>query len=317
MGASRVGVDVGGTKILAVVIGTPGGSGPAVRVLAEAEVPTPLGTDAVVDAIVGTVHRVLDEVGAATTTVGVGLPGLVDRTGVLRYGPNLPGVLDADVGRMVGERLGPALEGRVVVDNDGNCAALAEARLGAAAGARSALFVGLGTGIACGILLGGRLWRGAHGFAGEPGHMRVDPSGPRCACGARGCWETVGSGTALDRVARALGFAGAAELTDAERDRAPDVGGRRAAALDAFAAGVASGLVGLCNVMDPEVVVIGGSVMNAADVLLERIDRSRTAQRFGGARGALPPLRVAAFGRTAGAIGAALLPVDDRPGGAG
>ena len=318
MATYAVGVDVGGTKVLAVAVPAPGSGASPARILASAEVPTPFGTDAVLDAVVGTVHRVLDGVGAASATVGIGLPGLVDVAGVLRYGPNLPGVLDADIGGMLRDRLGAALEGgTVAVDNDGNCAALAEARLGAAAGAGSALFIGLGTGIACGIVIDGRLWRGAHGFAGEPGHMCVDPTGPRCACGAVGCWEAVASGTALDRIARSFGADGAAELTDAERNGAPDPEGRRSAALDGFAAAVASGLVGLCNVVDPAVVVLGGSVMGAADVLLPRIVRSCDARRFGGPRGARPDVRVATLGRTAGAVGAALLPVDDQPGAAG
>lgn len=314
-----VGVDVGGTKVLAVALGAAPSGGAPGPILAEAEVPTPQGGAAVVQAIVATVRDVLAPHGPAVrATVGLGLPGLVDRSGVLRYGPNLPGVLDLDVAALVGEHLGEVLAVPfVAVDNDGNCAALAEARGGAATGASSALFIGLGTGIACGIVIDGRIWRGAHGFAGESGHIRVDPSGPRCACGAVGCWEAVASGSALDRIARELGADGGGALTAAERRGDPDPEGLRAAALDRFGEAVASGLVGLCNVLDPEVVVLGGSVMDAADVLLPRITAAATAARFGGERGADPPVRVAVLGRRAGAVGAALIGVDDPPGAAG
>ncbi len=122
--------------------------------------------------------------------VGLGAPGLVDRTGTLRYGPNLPGVIDFDFATALTDRVGrPA-----TVDNDATCAAWGEHERGAARGCNHSVTVTLGTGIGAGITVKGELLRGANGFAGEPGHMVVDPDGPLCPCGRRGCWERYASG---------------------------------------------------------------------------------------------------------------------------
>ncbi len=139
--------------------------------------------------------------------IGVGLPGLIDRDGVLRMGPNLPGIVDLDVEEALADVLGRP----VVVDNDANCAAWAEHRLGASQGHDHALLVTLGTGIGAGIIADRRLLTGAHGMAAEPGHMIVDPAGPRCPCGQRGCWERYASGSGLGFLAREAALAGRAD----------------------------------------------------------------------------------------------------------
>src|SRR5690606_32993763 len=128
---------------------------------------------------------------------GIGVAGLVDRDGVLRTGPNLPGF----TGYPFAARLAGRTRGPVAGENDATAPARAEQQVGAARGADDPLVVALGTGIGGAAVVGGALRRGAHGFAGEFGHMVVDPAGPRCPCGADGCWERFASGSGLERLA--------------------------------------------------------------------------------------------------------------------
>jgi glucokinase len=130
--------------------------------------------------------------------VGVGAAGMVDsRDGVLRYAPNLPW---RDL--PLADRISTATGLPCVVDNDANAAAWGEYRFGAGRGSADMLLVTVGTGIGGGIVAGGRLFRGAHGFAAEIGHVIVEPGGPLCGCGNRGCWEQVAAGRAIDRLGR-------------------------------------------------------------------------------------------------------------------
>ncbi|MGH9178333.1 MAG: ROK family protein, partial [Acidimicrobiales bacterium] len=149
--------------------------------LAEHRLPTPLGEAAILD----TLAAVVEVLGPAPA-LGVGVPGLVTVDGVLALAPNLPGVEGIDVAGTLRARFpGTAVR----VDNDATCAGWAEAVLGSAKGCSHAVLATLGTGIGGGIVAGGQVLRGAHGFAGELGHMVIDPHGPPCPCGQRGCWE--------------------------------------------------------------------------------------------------------------------------------
>ena len=167
------------------------------------------------------------------------------------------------------------------VDNDANCATLAEHRVGAGIGATDLVLVTLGTGIGGGVIAGGELQRGAAGFAGEPGHMVVDPNGPPCPCGRRGCWERYASGSGLGRLARDAAHVGRADAVVALAGGDPeDVRGEHVttAAADGdadaievlrdFAWWVALGVSNLENLLDPEVVVIGGGLAEAGELLL-------------------------------------------------
>ncbi|MEO7556034.1 MAG: ROK family protein, partial [Acidimicrobiales bacterium] len=192
-----VGVDVGGTKILGLALDDSGApAADAVRVA------TPQGSEPLLDAIAELVGRF-----PGATGVGVGIPGLVDRAGVVQVAPNLRGVSELAVAARLRDRLGVP----VTVDNDATCATWAEARVGAAAGASDVVLVTLGTGIGAGLVAGGALQRGANGFAGEAGHMIVDPDGPPCPCGRRGCWERYASGNGLGRFAREAAAGGLAD----------------------------------------------------------------------------------------------------------
>ena len=173
--------------------------------------PTPERGADIVAAVVDAARLVLDEVEAGdlgpVAGVGVGLPGLVDLDGTLTGGAQPP-----RRGRATSIR-GPLVDALglpVVVDNDANCAAWAEVVAGAGEGAEHVVLVTLGTGIGGGIVIDGRLQHGAHGFAGEPGHMVVDPGGPLCPCGRHGCWERYASGNGLGWLAREAAVRGEA-----------------------------------------------------------------------------------------------------------
>lgn len=306
-----IGLDVGGTKVLGVAVDP---AAPAV-VLREHRVATPEGGEGLVDTL-GAVVEALVGPGERPVAVGVGVPGLVDRSGRLHMGPHLRRIQDLPLAALVEERCGhPA-----VVDNDANCHAVAEHGGGAAAGEDDALVVTLGTGIGAGIITGGALLHGTNGFAGEPGHMVVDPDGPPCPCGKRGCWERFASGSGLGRLARDAAFGGRLDAAvalaggDEEAVRGEHVtAAARAGDAEAlavmgdFAGWIALGLANLVNILDPGVVVIGGGLVEAADVYLDEV-RARFARLvMAGDQRPHLPIVTAALGERAGAIGAAVL----------
>src|SRR5439155_1422884 len=189
--SQAVGIDVGGTKIVALRVSGEG------KELARSVRPTPADD---MDATLATLVAALGDVSDPdVVAVGVGAAGLVEEgTGVLRFAPNLAW-RDAPIAEVVGRAAGT----RVIVENDCTAGAYGEYRVGAARGVAHVLYIGVGTGIGGGLILGGSLYRGAHGFAAEVGHIVVEPDGPVCGCGNRGCWETVASGSAITREGRA------------------------------------------------------------------------------------------------------------------
>jgi glucokinase len=305
-----IGLDVGGTKVLGVAVDP---AQPDV-VIAEGRVATPDGGDGLVD----TLLELVGSLGLVPASIGVGVPGLVDREGTLHMGPHLRRMHDVPLARLLVERVGVPC----VVDNDANCHAVAELMGGAAVGATEALMVTLGTGIGAGIITGGALLRGANGFAGEPGHMIVDPNGPPCPCGKRGCWERFASGTGLGRLARDAASGGQLQAAvalaggDPEAVRGEHVtasaragDGESHAVLDAFAHWIALGLANLVNVLDPAIIVIGGGLVEAADLVLPEVRSRFAALVMAGEQRPLVSIVPAALGDRAGAIGAALLAV--------
>jgi glucokinase len=301
----RAGVDIGGTKCLGVVVDGAG------VVLREERLPTPAtGAEDVLD--------VIEELAVALApydTFGVGAAGLVSTDGVWRAAPNVAGVWDFPIASRLAARLGLP----VSVDNDATCAAMAEWQAGAALGASDVVLVTLGTGIGGGLVSGGRLQRGANGFAGEPGHMVVDPNGPPCVCGRRGCWERYASGSGLarlareaatgGRLARVVSLAGDAEAVRGEHVQSAAREGDHDAlvVIDQWAWWVALGLVNLTNLLDPEVVVMGGGLAEAVDLVLAPVRRHFADLLYAPGHRRLPRIEMAALGEQAGAIGAALL----------
>jgi glucokinase len=307
LSAPTIGVDVGGTKLLGVVLG-PDRS----EVLAEVRHPTPRGGEALLAGMVEAVAELSDAAGLHDDVrVGVGVAGLVDHRGVLRHGPNQPGVRELDV---LGG-LAAVLGDRVVVDNDGNCAVRAERASGAAQGRDHVVLVTLGTGIGAGLVVDGRVVRGWNGMAGEPGHTMVDPTGPPCPCGRRGCWERYASGAGLARMARDAAEAGRLDVGVAPAEiRGEDVvaaardGDPAAQALlDDFAWWTAVGVANLVAVLDPEIVVLGGGLIDAAELWLDETRRRLPELLVASDHRHLPPIEAARHGGHAAALGAALL----------
>jgi glucokinase len=306
-----VGVDIGGTKVAGAVVAPDG------TVLDTARRSTPGASVAdTEDAIAAVVEELADRHGGPLAGVGVGAAGWFDRSGdLVLFSPHLAW-RNAPLRRDLAARLGRPMW----VGNDADAAAWAEYRYGAARGADLALMITLGTGIGGGIVAGGRLQRGAHGVAGEWGHMRVVPHGRLCACGNRGCWEQYASGTALAQTAREMvrnSPAAAGHLLDRAGGDPDRIGGEDVAA----AAGegdplareliaevgewLGQGIADLAVVLDPEVVVVGGGVSGLGELLLAPA-RARLERVLPG-RGYRPAPRVVAaeLGPSAGMVGAA------------
>jgi glucokinase len=306
-----IGIDLGGTKCLGLVLDADG------TVLAEHRVPTPRGAVAIVDTLVDLTAVLEGTVGERVPAIGVGLPGLVERKGVLRFAPNLPGVVDLDLTAALGDRLPDV---RFRFENDATCAGWGEKAHGAAVGADTVLMVTLGTGIGGGIIVDGRVFDGAYGFAGEVGHMVVDPNGPACPCGNRGCWERYASGSGLGRLAREAANAGrATRMVELAGGDPENVKGEHVTAAAAegdpaakavmvdFAWWLALGLANLANIFDPECFVVGGGLVSAGDLLFEPARAAYAGLVEGADHRPEVAILPALLGESAGAIGAAAL----------
>lgn len=304
-----IGLDLGGTKLLGVAVDGTG------RVVADTLRPSGAGADEVVAALSGAVKE-LSAAAPGAEAMGLGVAGLVDFDGSVRYAPNIDGIDGAPVRILLEEAAGLP----VAVDNDANVAALGEVRHGAARGHSEVLILTFGTGIGGGIVTGGRILRGGHGLAAEVGHFTVDPAGPGCACGGRGHWEALASGTALGRLGQEWAGRGDAPglVRRAGGDPAAVTGrhvGESAAAgeqdglaiLDTYSRYVAVGLGGLVNILDPELVVVSGGLVTLGDLLLDRVRAELPAHIEAPHRRPVPPVVAAELGDRAGAIGAAVL----------
>jgi glucokinase len=305
-----IGIDVGGTKVAGLLVDEDG------RIVASEEQATPADD---VDATMDTIYRVAATLadGAEPTAVGVGAAGMVEfAAGTMRSAPNLAWK-EVPIRDLVAERTGM----RCVVDNDANAAAWGEFRFGAARGYRHVLLVTVGTGIGGGIIADGGLFRGAHGFAAEIGHIIVEPGGPRCGCGNLGCWEQVASGQAIDRLGREEAARRPAGRIAALADGGEVTGHQVALAArenDPAAVAIFSevgrrlgeGIAGLVNVLDPEVVVVGGGVAEEGDLVLEPARRAFVDTVEAPEHRPEVPIVPAALGNDAGAIGAAALALD-------
>ena len=286
----RLGIDIGGTKTLCVVIDDVGGEA---RVVEERRVATDAAGDAVA-AVVG-LARGFDGI----ASVGLGIAALVTREGTAVTTTHLPGVRDVPLRALLSEQLGVP----VVVDNDGTCTAVAEWRLGAARGFDEVLAITIGTGIGGGTIAGGRVARGANGFAAEYGHMVVERGGLSCPCGRRGCWEAYVSGGGLARIA---GVARSEAVLEAY-GRGDESAAR---ALDEFADWAALGLHNLVNIFDPACIVLGGGLGARTEVVAAITRRFNGVEQSHVGR-AMPVITAATLGERAGAIGAAFVGAGD------
>ena len=280
---SFVGIDVGGTKCHGVRVDERG------VVLEEIRYPTPHASE-LVDLLEAMFHEL-----SGTQSLGVGVPGLITPDGIVRASPNMKGAHNIAVGPELRSRLGISVH----VENDATMAAYGEWKAGAASGAMNAVIVTLGTGIGGGIVMGGQLQRGANGFAGEIGHMVVQQDGELCVCGRRGCWERYASGSALRMLSGGLSGEEVFAAASSGDPHAQSV-------VAAFADWVAVGLASLTNICDPELIVIGGGVVQSFEFVLESVSKSFSAALYSSESRPHPALHVAALGERAGAIGCAL-----------
>ncbi|MDQ0581819.1 ROK family protein [Streptomyces rishiriensis] len=297
-----IALDVGGTGMKAALVGADG------ALLHRARRPTgrERGPDAVVAGILDFAAELrahgVRQFGEPAAAAGVAVPGIVDETnGVAAYAANL-GWRDIPLRALLADRLGAP----VALGHDVRTGGLAEGRIGAGRGADRFLFVALGTGIAGAIGVDGRVEAGAHGFAGEIGHIVVRPGGVPCPCGQRGCLERFASAAAVSEAwAAACGDPGADAADCAKAVASGDPNAVRVwqTAVNALA----DGLVTALTLLDPRTLVIGGGLAEAGETLFtplrDAVRRRVTFQK-------LPAIVPAALGDTAGCLGAGLLAWD-------
>lgn len=293
-----VGIDLGGTNIKAGAVDADG------RVLEKRSVPTGLadGPAAVLDRMAALAREL-----GIDGPLGVGSPGLIDHAGgrILEC-PNLQDLQEVPMRDELARRLGVPST-RVALENDANVAALGEHWLGAGRGVDDVLVVTLGTGVGGGLVLGGKLYSGPGGMAGEVGHVVVDPRGPRCGCGRLGCLETLASATAAQKRAAAAGLpAGAPGNLEQLAQRARAADGPERALLREIGRDLGRGLGAALSLLDLRTFVLGGGFGAAAD-LLEPGVREGLEERSYGRRIASVRVLPAGLGSDAGWIGAARL----------
>ena len=311
--SAAIGVDVGGTTVKGGIVDMSG------QVLDRVEHPTEAqaATKTTIEVTEATIARA-QEMGYVPVAVGIGAAGFVDvQSGSVTFSPNLV-YEDPELADAVAARVNLP----VMVDNDANAAAWGERAVGAAKGAMNMAMLILGTGLGSGFVSNGRLVRGYSGSGAEFGHVVIDPSGPPCGCGLRGCTEQFVSGQAIARMGRdaaaqdpdtsMIAFAGSADAITGY-----DVA-RAAREMDEAARGVlrkAGRMLGVAmsnvvNIFDPEVIVLGGRVIEAGEPFLgparDELARMLSAQRRPPAK-----LAVSALGRNAGIVGAAALAIDE------
>ena len=314
-----LGIDIGGTKILALAA-TPDGTTLASAV---AETPSRESAERIISAMADTARTAMAYAGLdadSIGSVGVAAAGAIDaRAGTIVHSPHLPAMNNTPVASMLSQRLGIA----VAIGNDANLAALGEQRYGAGKGVDDLVFLTISTGIGGGIIIGGKLFTGSAGYAGEVGHITVDAHGPYGASTVPGAWESLCSGTALERIATERVTAGerssmssALHDTNQEGLTARDVFAAcrsgDALAQDIVANAIVflgAGLTSLVNLLNPEKIIIGGGLSNEWDAYIAPGVALMRQQSFAGI-GKLTPVVPPALGVEAGAWGAVTLASD-------
>jgi glucokinase len=307
--ALTIGVDIGGTKVAAGAVDEQGG------IVASARRDTPSHDPTQIEETIADVVRELQAT-HDVEAVGIGAAGFVDASrSTVIFAPNLAW-RDEPLRKAVEARCGLP----VVVENDANAAAWAEARFGAGRGQKYLVMLALGTGLGGGLVIDGQLYRGRLGVAAELGHITVEPGGRRCGCGGRGCWERYASGRALVREAQEI-----ASLSPAIASRLLDLAGGRPEAITGLAVTEAAqdgdegaleafrvvgtwlghGMAAMAAVLDPGMFVLGGGVSAAGELLREPAMRTLQERITARAYREVPTVRIAELGPEAGIVGAA------------
>lgn len=327
-----IGVDLGGTNLRIAAVDDTGKT--LEKITTSTEVAR--GRDLVLDEMCGAIQQVVARLRGAgeLAGIGIGVPGIIEmRTGMLRESPNLPGWHNYPVRDEIERRL----QTTVVLENDANAAALGEKWIGAAARVDDMCMLTLGTGVGGGVVLQGRIWHGMTGMAGELGHINVEPNGPPCKCGSRGCLEQLASATAIKRMAAEMVATGKAPHMALEMKEDPEFSSKvvydmamqgDAPAQEIFhRVGNALGIVlaDLINIFNLPMYVIGGGVASAWDAfaptIMETVRRNSFVYRATAPAASAPAGNVqgkstrtttitrALLGSDAGLIGAARLPM--------
>lgn len=309
-----LGIDVGGTSIKAAVVDS------EMNILSRARVKTRTGVsgEEFCADVALAAQNAVNELGISVSDCeycGVGCPGVVNpKTGVLEYSNNL-GQFNVPLKSMLNQMLGID----VYTENDANCAALGEVAAGAAKGAESALMVTLGTGLGGGIIIDGKIYPGINGVAGEIGHMVICPGGEECTCGRRGCWEAYSSATALKRQTREAMMASPDSLMWKLAPTLDKVRGKTAfeamrmgdaaatLVVESYIYYLGEGLTNCINILQPEVVCLGGGVCGEGDNILIPLREHVEKYRFGRGNIRQPKIVCAILQNDAGVIGAARL----------
>ena len=307
--ALTIGIDIGGTKVAAGAVDEQGG------IIASARRDTPSHDPTQIEETIADVVRELQAT-HDVEAVGIGAAGFVDASrSTVIFAPNLAW-RDEPLRKAVEARCGLP----VVVENDANAAAWAEARFGAGRGQKYLVMLTLGTGLGGGLVIDGQLYRGRLGVAAELGHITVEPGGRRCGCGGRGCWERYASGRALVREAQEI-----ASLSPAIGSRLLDLAGGRPEAITGLAVTEAAqdgdegaleafrvvgtwlghGMAAMAAVLDPGMFVLGGGVSSAGELLREPAMRTLQERITARAYREVPTVRIAELGPEAGIVGAA------------
>lgn len=278
-------LDIGGTKTLAGLLDPRG------RLVARKRIETlaASGVEAVIERVVTVMREVMDEACVSVDLlagIGCSVPGPLDsELGVVIFSPNL-GWRDVPLVAMLQERLGAPVK----IEDDARCAALGEARYGAARGARNAVYVTISTGIGGGVVIDGRIYRGSHGFAGEIGHMTLEANGPPCSCGNSGCFESLASGTAIAARARQAVLHGDETMLVRFRDEPQRLTAEQVVqaaiegdtvatrVLETVGDYIGIGLAAVTTAFDPQMIVLGGGVVRESNLLLQRARASFAAR---------------------------------------
>lgn len=290
------GVDIGGTKIAVGLVDQEG------KILVRTDTPIHVerGPGDARTRIVSLLRRQMQETGRTIVGIGIGCTGPVDPiSGEMGDVNTLPGWQ----GWNPVAELGAAMGVTVAMENDADAAALAEARWGSAKEGRNQIFVTVGTGIGVGMLLDGQVYRGANGSHPEVGHHVIEPEGPLCTCGVKGCWEALAAGPAMEQwfAENNEGLALSAKEIFA-RARHGDAAAQHAVHREARYLGI--GLANLVSMLMPDAMVLGGSVMQAADLLMEEV-RKVIEQNCRLVPYQLCTISLASMGADAGLAGAA------------
>ncbi len=311
--SNRIGIDVGGTNVKIALVNDKGGIVYSNSIPTRAE----MGYEYTVNSMKDAIRELLKETNTQAKDIegmGFGFPGQIDcQNGVVRLAPNIPGWVDVPIAKIMEDEFGIPTR----VDNDVRCAALGELNFGAGQGCENLICITVGTGIGSGLIVNGKLVRGASNAAGEIGHIKLDiTGGPLCGCGDRGCLEAFASGPSI--VAMAEEYIKGGKSTKyrelANPDITPYVVSVAAQQGDAVAKRIFTivgeyigvGLASVVNLLNPEKIIIGGGVAAAGDILMNPIKETlvKRAMPISGAAVEVVP---AQLGNTAGVIGASLL----------